>query len=286
MESAVDRWQAIIDARAQQMDAAYARLGRTSADFWDRRARGFHRATRDGTRDPFYALVARHVGPRTTVVDVGAGTGRFSVALAALAERVIAVEPNGSMLGILREELAERRIHNVEVHQARWEDCEGIQADIVVASHVLYPIADAAGFLHRLDAATRRCCFVTMRGLHLDALTDRFWRHFHGEPRRLPPTYVDGMAVLEELGILADATVLATPQSFRYPDLDMATDEFAEQLILPDDVATRAELRLLLADWLIPTDDGLRPPLDEMPVGVLSWGPESRIPRDYVELTR
>src|SRR5437762_3492660 len=96
--SASERWRARIRARAAQMDAAYARLGRTSADFWDRRATGFHRATRDWTRDPFYALVARQVGPRTTVLDVGAGTGRFSVALAPLAERVIAVEPNGSML--------------------------------------------------------------------------------------------------------------------------------------------------------------------------------------------
>ena len=33
MESAVQRWNEILDARAQQMDAAYARLGRTSADF-------------------------------------------------------------------------------------------------------------------------------------------------------------------------------------------------------------------------------------------------------------
>ena len=41
MESAVQRWNEILDARAQQMDAAYARLGRTSADFWERRARGF-----------------------------------------------------------------------------------------------------------------------------------------------------------------------------------------------------------------------------------------------------
>jgi len=37
MESAVQRWHEILDARAQQMDAAYARLGRTSADFWERR---------------------------------------------------------------------------------------------------------------------------------------------------------------------------------------------------------------------------------------------------------
>ncbi|MBA2288126.1 MAG: hypothetical protein H0W02_21845, partial [Ktedonobacteraceae bacterium] len=55
MESAVERWQALIDARQQQMDEAYARLGRSSADFWDRRARSFHRTTKDtASADPFF----------------------------------------------------------------------------------------------------------------------------------------------------------------------------------------------------------------------------------------
>src|SRR5436190_17808498 len=100
MESAVDRWQAIIDARAQQMDAAYARLGRTSADFWDRRARGFHRTTRDTiARDPFFSRLQREVTSQTTVLDVGAGTGRFTVVLAPLVEHITAVEPNAAMLG-------------------------------------------------------------------------------------------------------------------------------------------------------------------------------------------
>src|SRR5881227_1057084 len=99
MESAVDRWQAIIDARAQQMDAAYARLGRTSADFWDRRAKGFHRTTRDSVAsDPIFARLREEITEQTTVLDVGAGTGRFALALAPLVKHVTAVEPNATML--------------------------------------------------------------------------------------------------------------------------------------------------------------------------------------------
>src|SRR6059058_6181160 len=105
MESAVDRWQAIIDARAQQMDAAYARLGRTSADFWDRRARGFHRTTKDTVaRDPFFSRLQREVTPRTTVLDVGVGTGRFTLAHSRIVEHITAVEPNADMMGYLRQD--------------------------------------------------------------------------------------------------------------------------------------------------------------------------------------
>jgi len=83
METALERWNALINARAEQMDAAYARLGRTSADYWDRRAHWFHLMTRDATaHDPLFLKLLRELSPQTTVLDVGAGTGRFTLALA------------------------------------------------------------------------------------------------------------------------------------------------------------------------------------------------------------
>src|SRR5690242_21798350 len=109
MTSAVNRWNALLTARAQQMDAAYTRLGRTSADFWDRRARGYHRSTKDTVaRDPLYLKLIDVVTPQTTVLDVGAGTGRFALALAPLARHIIAVEPSASMLNYLRHDADER----------------------------------------------------------------------------------------------------------------------------------------------------------------------------------
>src|SRR5437667_5512392 len=99
METAVERWASIHKARQQQMDAAYARLGRTSADFWDRRARGFHRATKDiVAHDPLFQKLQREVTPQTSILDVGAGTGRFTVGFAPQAQHITAIEPNAAML--------------------------------------------------------------------------------------------------------------------------------------------------------------------------------------------
>ena len=266
ISAAMERWQAIIDARAQQMDAAYARLGRTSADFWDRRARGFHRATSDTiARDPLFLKLRTQVTPQTSVLDVGAGTGRFSVGLAPQAQHVVAVEPNATMLDYLRRDASEQKLTNISYVQATWQDApDDLQTDIVICSHVLYPIRDIVPFLAKLRAATRRTCYIYLRATQIDSLTAHFWRHFHGEERCLTPSYIHALDVLYDMGIYANVEIVTLPPTLRYPSLDVAVEEMVEQLILSDDEQTRSELRGLLEPWLVERDGMLVPPIDRI----------------------
>jgi SAM-dependent methyltransferase len=273
MESAVQRWHEIIDARAQQMDAAYARLGRTSADFWERRARGFHRSTKDTVeRDPLYLRLCEKVSSQTSVLDVGAGTGRFSLALAPLVDHVIAVEPSAAMLDYLRQDAAAKELSNLSYVQTTWQEApDNLQADIVICSHVIYPIRDIEPFLLKLQKATLQACYISARASHLDALTADLWRHFHHDERCLPPGYIHVLDVLYEMGIIANVEIVSLPPSLRYPSLDVAVTEMTEQLILPDDEKTRVELRALLQAWLVEIDGVLVPPLQEMISAIIWW---------------
>lgn len=273
MTSAVERWNALLSARAQQMDAAYARLGRTSADFWDRRARGFHRSTKDTVaHDPLFLKLRDIVTPETTVLDVGAGTGRFTLALAPLAKYITAVDPSAAMLDYLRRDASEQQLTNISYVQTNWQDApENFSADIVLCSHVLYPIVDIVPFLAKLQAATRSACYIYMRATHIDAVTAHLWRHFHGDERRLPPGYIHAVDVLYEMGIYANVEVVKVPPVQHYPSYDAAVEELLEQLILPDDTQTRNELRRLLEDWLQVQDGVLKPPLDEMVFAIIWW---------------
>lgn len=273
METAVERWQAIIDARARQMDAAYASLGRTSADFWTRRASGYHRTTSErGAADPLYLRLKSVVTPATTVLDVGAGTGRFSLALAPQAWQVIAVEPNVAMLDYLRRDAQEQGIVNISYSHTTWQDAPAdLQADIVICSHVLYPIRDIVPFLSKLERATEQACFIYMRATPLDTLTAPLWKHFHSDERCMPPSYIHALDVLYEMGIYANVEVVDLPPTLRYPSLEVAVNELLEQLILPDDQPTRAELQRLLQGWLIERDGELVPPAREMVCAIISW---------------
>lgn len=274
MQTAVERWQELLQARAEQMDAAYARLGRTSADFWDRRAAGFHRATRARTgSDPFYTYLREHVRPEDSVLDVGAGTGRFALALAPSVRQVIALEPNEAMLGYLREEIAASDVRNISLVQSRWENAPAdLRADIVICSHVLYPILAVVPFLQKLHDAGRRACYLYLRATHIEELTNQFWLHFHHEERRMQPSYIHALDVLYELGIYARVEIVKAPFSLNYPSVQDAEDELVEQLILEDNARTRGELRRLLGNWLSERPDHTwSSPQREMVSAILWW---------------
>ncbi|HEU5382691.1 MAG TPA: class I SAM-dependent methyltransferase [Ktedonobacteraceae bacterium] len=274
MQTALERWQTVVQERATQMDAAYARLGRTSADFWDRRARAFHRATRENaTGDPFYTFLRTRVTLQSKMLDVGAGTGRFTLALAPLVEQITALEPNTAMLSYLRAELAAHNLANVTLLQSSWEEAPAdVRADMVICSHVLYPILEVAPFLKKLHAASKQSCYLYLRATSIDLLTAPLWRHFHGIERCLPPGYIHALDVLYELGIYANVEVVTAPFILSYPSLQAAREELLEQLILEDTAQTCAELETLLRTWLVESADGSWcSPQQTMTSAILWW---------------
>ena len=276
MISARERWHTLHDARARQMDAAYAAINRDSADFWNRRADRFHRATRDtAEKDPLFQHLQAAVSQESVVLDVGAGTGRFTLALAPLVRQVVAVEPNERMRGILQAEADARGLRNVQVVSTTWEEAPNdLTADVSLCSHVLYPIRAADDFVRKLHAATRERCFLTMRALHPDTITSPLWQHFHGEPRHSSPSYVDAVALLAEMGIFADVYVSAHRSNWHWDTLDDAVEEHLESLILADTPNVRDDLRAHLERFLVPTNDGRWGlPVGNLPNAVVTWRP-------------
>jgi SAM-dependent methyltransferase len=87
-------------------------------------------------------LAAHGVGDDATLLDLGAGTGRFAVAAAARVRRVIAVEVSPAMLELLRGRTAE--LDAVEVVQAGLLTYEhaGPPVDAIHTRNVLHQLPD------------------------------------------------------------------------------------------------------------------------------------------------
>jgi ubiquinone/menaquinone biosynthesis C-methylase UbiE len=84
------------------------------------------------------------LGPGSSVVDLGAGTGQFTLAAAPVCERVVAVDVSPLMLERLAEKLEAGAAPNVEVVQAGFLTYRhaGPPADLVYSRYALHHLPD------------------------------------------------------------------------------------------------------------------------------------------------
>jgi cyclopropane fatty-acyl-phospholipid synthase-like methyltransferase len=94
--------------------------------------------------DPAYLrnlerMVALVVRAGDTTLDAGSGTGLGSVLAAAIAARVVAIDPSREMTTRLHETIRGRRLENVEVRQGYFPDAlvSGESFDSVISSFML-----------------------------------------------------------------------------------------------------------------------------------------------------
>ena len=79
---------------------------------------GYDRKAAFDPADDLAVLRARGLGPGSTLIDLGAGTGTFALAAAPHCKRVIAVDVSPAMVETIRARSASRGAHNVVAVQA------------------------------------------------------------------------------------------------------------------------------------------------------------------------
>jgi len=155
-------------------------------DAWRDRARNFDRNVKrrwtrpDSSRD---FLVSRvQACPGATVLDIGAGTGAWTVLLARYARRVTVVEPSLAMIEVLRDNLAAEGLNNVDIVQESWPEARVEPHDFSLCSHAMYGCADLPGFVRAMQAATRRTCCLVLRATVPDSLMAHISQRIWGQP--------------------------------------------------------------------------------------------------------
>jgi 2-polyprenyl-3-methyl-5-hydroxy-6-metoxy-1,4-benzoquinol methylase len=129
-----------------------------------------HARKRSERPDPLLEFVKDNLAPGDTVIDIGAGSGRWSIPLAAKAKSVSAIEPSPEMSGLLRQSIDASGRDNIEIITAKWEDASIQPHDIAVCVHAMYSSSDLAGFVRKMERHARKRCYLAMRLLQADSI--------------------------------------------------------------------------------------------------------------------
>jgi 2-polyprenyl-3-methyl-5-hydroxy-6-metoxy-1,4-benzoquinol methylase len=225
--------------------------------------------------DALSALVASN----GTVVDVGAGAGRFAIPLARRVARVIAVEPSDTMRNALQSDAERSGIRNIDLVASRWEQADGVTGDVVIAAHVVYPLPDIEPFTRKLDAAARsHVAVVVFEQPPLSWLAD-FWPRVHAESRLPAPHLPQVLDVVAELGFGPASVELIEVEPFDLGPPETARQKLRRRLHVAPDSAADERLAAAMRE-LLDERDGVLVPRVQLPirVGLVRWTPSRAEP--------
>jgi SAM-dependent methyltransferase len=203
-DEALAEWARRVRANREQVDRL--REVPDGADFYGPVAARF--AADPRRRDePALEILRGLIRPEETWLDVGAGGGRYALPIALLAKEVIALDPSGGMLGVLRDGMAKHGIPNVRIVQARWPLAEptvdGPAVDVALIAHVGYDVEEIGPFLDALEAAAPRRVAMLMEQPPASEV-DALWPEVHGEARAALPALPEFLALQLARGRLGE----------------------------------------------------------------------------------
>ncbi len=182
-------------------------------DFWKHKAKEYDKmvdkrwSRPDSSRD--YLIQKLKDNPGSTLLDIGAGTGKWSLLAAPHAKRVTALEPSSAMREVLGEKIQEQAIPNIDMVTGTWPDYDAAPHDYVLASHSVYGVADLQTFVRKMNQTARKACILLLRVPYVNSVMAKAARHVFGQPHDSPNFHI-AYNILLEMDI--------------YPDVIMETD--------------------------------------------------------------
>ena len=222
----------------------------------------------DATLDALRALVR----PDDTVLDIGAGGGRYALPLALHAREVIAVEPSEAMRQVLAEGMAEHGIENIRTVDATWPCDEPLRADVALISHVGYDIEAFGPFLDAMEEAAGRVCIAALLSRPPPSRADPFWEAVHGEPRDPLPALPEFLALQLARGRLCEVSFVEYG-GLAYDTEDDVLAFLRQQLWIAEGSPQDEQLLAMLPDYIHEIDGRVEFNYDPGVLGIVSWEP-------------
>lgn len=153
--------------------------------------------------------IAREAVPRDgSVLDIGSGGGRASMALVPPAGMVVAVDHQQGMLDAFADAATRRGVRHSEFLGDWPQVADDVpECDVVVCHHVAYNVGDIGPFLIALDAHARKRVVLEVPTRHPMSNMNPLWRRFWDLDRPTRPTAEQLAQIAQALGFGAHLDV-------------------------------------------------------------------------------
>ena len=163
--------------------------GTPKKEFWDKKARTFPRFE-EGENNYEAGMLnrVREHGvdfKNSTVLDVGCGSGMYTIRIAREAERVTALDISDAMLDVLREDAGTQGLDNIEYVRSEWMDFDSDATYDIVFCSMTPAIRDEESRLKLLGHAGRWTVFMGFDGVMNSRIMSGLYDHYGVAPKVL-----------------------------------------------------------------------------------------------------
>jgi SAM-dependent methyltransferase len=186
------------------------------------------------------------LGPTARVLEIGPGSGAFTLPLAHAVQEVVAVEASAEMRAVLGRYLAQAGIGNVHLVPQQIEKAVETLAgpfDLAFASYSLYNVEAIDVVIRNLVHLARHVVALMGTGEPRE-WEQALYRRFLGGERVAPPQVQHFYPILLEMGIYADAQVFWTSYNHVYDSEEALVEWWQRRFHLPE--SERPALRAAL----------------------------------------
>lgn len=181
-----------------------------------------------------------------TVLDIGSGTGFFSIPLAGAGHLVTAVEPSEEMSVIMKRNIPSEILPSINICGVSWENWEGKFHDAAMCIHSLYPMDDAALAIKKMNKSAGKKIIIVRDSKMMRTLPGKVREKFGILSNR--DLNEDIMSVLDEVSGKWEMINLHEERKYIINDLRLEAASIIYQLKL--DKSTSDEVLAILEDEL------------------------------------
>ncbi|PKN97377.1 MAG: SAM-dependent methyltransferase [Chloroflexi bacterium HGW-Chloroflexi-4] len=196
-------WRELVEVRCGNKSKGIETNGET--DYWAVEARNYDQRVKSkwARLDVSRQFVFETIQPNSTIIDIGAGTGAWTIQFAKKMTKVTAVEPSSAMREVLLENIKEENSGNIEIVTDKWPQVKVPVHDYVFCSHAMYECDDFVKFVTRMMECARKMCFLLIRAPSPDGLITEACRHIWHQPHD-SPNFTIAYNILLQMGINAN----------------------------------------------------------------------------------
>jgi len=196
--------------------------------------------------------------PGSTVLDVGAGSGTWTLMMSPLVKAVTALDSSQTMLDFCERELIAGQFRNVKLVHGYWpEAADEVQIhDISLCSHAMYGSTDMVAFVRALEKVTSKRVIFLLRAPLQDGVMAQAAKMVWGHPYD-SPNFQIAYQILLEMGIFPNVIMENDHlwKQWRSSSLEEALADMKGRLGLDEDPQFDVRLMALLRANLVQEGD-------------------------------